>query len=134
MNNLIAEIIETVKQWDGVDYAVTEDGLIYSALEMELGQISGDGLVIVPFTPIISERLVKGGNIPDNRLQDNPGCLAFQVRDYVDTEQAIWLFRLSYLHKMITLYRRSKNKGRSVQLQRALIEISQDDDLRALIG
>jgi hypothetical protein len=129
MNNFIAEVIEAVAAWEDI-YRETDQGIRFFLDDDIVGMIDSDGLIYIPLTSLICERLSHSDNILKHYEITENGEIQLHIRDYVDTQHAIWLLRLSYIHKMIRQSRR--NKDRMSQLRRQMRK--EDQDIFAFIN
>ena len=93
--------VETVSEWDGVEgHPHRFGGTEFKLGKVEIGHIHhGNGMVDIPFTVKIREELVREDKTGLHHLLQDSGWTTFYIRSEDDLQQAIWLMRLSYLHK-----------------------------------
>lgn len=101
MLDLSQRIIETVSAWDGIEAQPHRFGGVEFTLgKVEIGHIHpGMGLVDIPFTKRTREALVANGEAELHHILPESGWISFWMRDDGAENQAIRLYRLSYLHK-----------------------------------
>lgn len=75
-------------------------GVEYRVGKIEIGHVHRDGMVDIPFTRRIRDVLLAEGKAEVHHLLPKMGWISFYIRTPADVEQAIWLLRVSYLHKM----------------------------------
>ena len=72
-------------------------GLEFNLDMAEVGHIHFNGMVDIPFNSKIRSQLLAEKRAESHHLLPETGWVSFYVRSEADVEQAIWLFRLSYL-------------------------------------
>lgn len=94
-------VIDQVSAWEGVTAQPHRFGGVEFTLgSVEVGHIHvGSGLVDIPFTRRTREALVGAGEAELHHILPETGWISFWMRDPADVEQALRLYRLSYLHK-----------------------------------
>lgn len=94
-------IIDAVSAWDGVVAQPHRFGGVEFMLgKVEVGHIHvGSGLVDIPFTRRTREALVDAGDAELHHILPESGWISFWMHGANDAEQALRLYRLSYLHK-----------------------------------
>ncbi|NJL95652.1 MAG: DUF5519 family protein [Anaerolineae bacterium] len=68
--------------------------------KVEIGHIHRNGMIDIPLTVPLRRYLVAQGLAEPHHLLGDSGWVSFYVRQAEDVEGALWLFRLSYLHKL----------------------------------
>lgn len=102
----VAHITETVSAWDGIAAAPHRfGGVEFNLGKVEVGHVHASGLVDIPFTVAMRERLVAAGLAEPHHLLAESGWISFYLGRTGDAEAALRLYRLSYLVKR---YRRDK--------------------------
>ena len=101
MRNEIDRIIEVVAAWDDVNQQPHRfGGIEFNLGKIEIGHVHlGGGLVDIPFTRRIREALVKTGAAEHHHLLPETGWISFWLGRTGSADDAIRLYRLSYLHK-----------------------------------
>jgi len=102
LNQFVQAFVDTVRSWDGVEgHAHRFGGTEFRLGKVEIGHIHhGKGMVDIPFTVKIREALVSEGKTGVHHLLQDSGWTTFYIRSEADLQQALWLMRLSYLHKV----------------------------------
>jgi hypothetical protein len=62
----------------------------------EIGHIHGDWLVDIPFPKKVRDEVVAAGRAEPHHILPESGWISFYLREAVDVERAIELFKLSY--------------------------------------
>lgn len=94
--------IETIKQvvtsWPGVTANPHRfGGLEFNLGTVEVGHIHNSGMVDIPFNSKLRDQLLSEKKVEPHHLLPETGWISYYIRSEADVEQAIWLFRLSYL-------------------------------------
>ena len=63
----------------------------------EVGHVHTGGVVDIPFTRAIHDRLLAEGLAEEHHWVPKSGWVTFRVRDEKDLKHSVWLLRLSYL-------------------------------------
>lgn len=102
----LQSIVTEVSSWEGVTAAPHRfGGTEFNLDKVEIGHVHTGGLVDIPYTKKIRDALVADNQAQPHHLLDESGWISFYLRNEDDVEQAVRLFRLSYLHKR---YRRDR--------------------------
>ena len=102
----LQSIIDEVSSWEGVKSASHRfGGTEFIIGNVEIGHVHSGGLVDIPYTKKIRDALLADNQAQPHHILHESGWTSFYVRGDADVEQAIRLFRLSYLHKR---YRRDR--------------------------
>ena len=72
-------------------------GLEFNLGSVEIGHIHLNGMVDIPFNSKIRNQLLAEKRVEPHHILPETGWITFYIRSAEDVEQAIWLFRLSYL-------------------------------------
>src|SRR5579871_1262562 len=101
MPNAAQRIIETVSAWDGIEARPHRFGGVEFKLgSIEVGHVHPSmGLVDIPYTRRTRDALVAEGEAHEHHILPESGWISFWMRGAPDADQAIRLYRLSYLHK-----------------------------------
>jgi hypothetical protein len=98
MRDKIEYIKQTVTSWSGVTVNPHRfGGLEFNLGGVEIGHIHHNGMVDIPFNSKIRSQLLAEHHAGPHHLLPETGWITFYIRSAEDVEQAIWLFRLSYL-------------------------------------
>ncbi len=98
MNEQIEHIKQTVTGWSGITANPHRfGGLEFNLVTVEIGHIHSDGMVDIPFNSKIRTQLLAEKRAEPHHLLPETGWITFYIRSEADVEQALWLFRLSYL-------------------------------------
>lgn len=112
MRDNVQQIVASVAGWEGIESLPHRfGGIEFSLSGVEIGHIHSNGMVDIPFTRRIREQLVSAGEAGLHHLLQDSGWITFYVRGPADIEQAVKLYRLSYLHKR---YRRPADRSDGV--------------------
>ena len=96
----VESVIREVSGWDGISASPHRFGGVEFTLgKVEIGHIHRNGMVDIPFTRKLRERLVAEGHAEPHHLLDESGWITFYIRGEGDADHAVRLFRLSYLQK-----------------------------------
>jgi hypothetical protein len=100
MPHVLQQIVTSVTAWEGISQAPHRfGGTEFRIGKVEVGHIHRHGMVDIPFTRTIRDQLLKEGRAVPHHLLPESGWITFYIREAADAERALWLFRLSYLHK-----------------------------------
>src|SRR5215217_8120474 len=107
MHESSQRIIEAVSSWDGIEAQPHRFGGVEFTLgKVEIGHIHVEsGLVDIPFTKRTRVALVAEGEAEPHHILPESGWISYWMRSDGASDQAIRLYRLSYLHKF---YRRER--------------------------
>lgn len=93
-------IIETVSAWDGITPAPHRfGGTEFTLGKVEVGHVHQHGLVDIPFPKRLRDPLVAAGDAQPHHLLADSGWISFYLRAPDAADQALRLYRLSYLQK-----------------------------------
>jgi len=114
MNAYVQTFVDTVRAWDGIESEPHRfGGTEFKLGKVEIGHIHhSNGMVDIPFTVKIRVALVDEGQTSVHHVLPDTGWTTFLIRNEADLQQALWLMRLSYLHK----------RGRRNAVERSEIE------------
>jgi len=101
MRNESQRVIAVVSAWDGIEAQPHRfAGVEFTLGKVEIGHIHPNmGLVDIPFTKRTRDALVYAGEAELHHILPETGWISFWMRREGDVEQAIRLYRLSYLIK-----------------------------------
>ena len=98
MREKIEHIKQIVTSWAGVSVNPHRfGGLEFNLGTVEIGHIHLNGMVDIPFNSKIRNQLLAEKRVEPHHILPETGWITFYIRSAEDVEQAIWLFRLSYL-------------------------------------
>ncbi len=98
MREQIERIKQTVTGWPGMTANPHRfGGLEFNLGTVEIGHIHANGMVDIPFNSKIRTQLLAEKRAEPHHLLPETGWITFYIRSQADVEQALWLFRLSYL-------------------------------------
>jgi hypothetical protein len=97
-----ALIEQEVGSWAGIDsHPHRFGGMEFRLGKVEIGHVHYGGFTDIPFTRPIRDQLIREGKARAHHILPDSGWISCPVRSDADLERALWLFRLSYLHKGI---------------------------------
>ncbi len=101
MHKVSQRVIDAVSAWNGIEARPHRFGGVEFVLgNVEVGHIHVDsGLVDIPFTKRTREALVADGEAELHHILPESGWISFWMRGDQDVDQAVRLYRLSYLMK-----------------------------------
>ncbi len=100
MPQVLQQIVTSVMAWEGISQAPHRfGGTEFRIGKVEIGHIHRHGMVDIPFTRAIRDQLLEEGRAVPHHLLPKSGWITFYIREAADAERALWLFRVSYLHK-----------------------------------
>lgn len=127
-----AEIVERVGAWDGVSaHPHRFGGTEFRLGNVEIGHIHGNHMADLPFTRKIREVLVADGESDVHHLLPETGWISFYLRRDADVNQAVKLFRMSYLQKRV---RRARGEDKQALLDELSSLMASDGLKNALVG
>ncbi len=130
MPNSVDKIVQIVSEWNDVTIEPHRfGGREFKIGNVEIGHIHNHGLVDVPFTRRIREQLVAENAAQVHHILPESGWISFYVRSDKDVDQAVWLYRLSYLQKQ-----RNRRRGDRAAFERELNDLALSPDLRAIFA
>ena len=133
MSKLTDKIRNAVAGWEGIaEHDHRFGGTEFTLGKVEIGHLHSNGLADIPFTRKVRDQLVTETKALPHHILPESGWISFFVRNEGDADHAIWLFRLSYLHKLSTRARRESPKLDLLRDELATLNLS--DDLRTALG
>lgn len=127
MSNYVEQVVSGVTAWDGVSISPHRfGGTEFNLGKVEIGHIHRNGMVDIPFTRAIRAQLLIEDRAEPHHLLPETGWISFYIHTAADVEQALWLLRLSYLHK-------AKRRLIGVDVAHSLDDLKASDGLRALV-
>jgi len=101
MSDYLEMIEQAVSAWEGITSNPHRfGGKEFKVGKQEIGHLHRGGLVDIPFTRKVKDELLREGKASNHHVLPESGWISFWVRSEADAQHAIWLFRLSYLHKL----------------------------------
>jgi hypothetical protein len=132
MRQQIEHIKQTVTGWSGITANPHRfGGLEFNLGTVEIGHIHSDGMVDIPFNTKIRTQLLAENRAEPHHLLPETGWITFYIRSESDVEQALWLFRLSYLFYATRPSNRAA-VGDSLDVAAALEALHLSPDLQTL--
>ena len=132
MNTYVQQIIDEIGAWDAVSVNPHRfGGREFNLGKVEIGHIHNHGMVDIPFTRAIREQLVSEGRAELHHLLKDSGWISFYIRRAEDVDEALWLYKLSYIQKS-----RSRNRGSEdtlKQLRDDLAALQPSEEIRKLL-
>ena len=129
MTKLTETIRSTVATWDGIaEHDHRFGGTEFLLGKVEIGHLHSNGLADIPFTRKLRDQLINENKALPHHILPESGWISFYVRDETDAEHAIWLFRLSYLHKLSTRNRHADH------LRDEFSKLHLSDGLQTVLG
>lgn len=138
IERVVDQIIDEVAGWEGIRAAPHRfGGTEFLMGRVEVGHIHRFGLVDIPFTRPIRDQIVGEGRAGPHHVIPDSGWISFYVRSDHDLDRAIWLYRVAYLHTLISLTRRQKdgaqNAAKRVTIETLLGNLELSLELRSLL-
>lgn len=101
MSETVDALVQAVTGWANVTSQPHRfGGIEFNLGKVEIGHVHRNGMVDIPFTRSLRERLLAGGEAEPHHLLPETGWITYYVRgDGARVGQAVRLFRLSYLQK-----------------------------------
>ena len=127
-----AEIVTTVSTWEGISaHPHRFGGTEFRLGNVEIGHIHGNHMADLPFTRKIREALVTDGESSVHHLLPETGWVSFYLRHNADVNQAVKLFRMSYLQKRL---RRARGDDKQALMDELSSLMASDALKNALVG
>ncbi|WP_135805344.1 luciferase domain-containing protein [Halorussus marinus] len=129
---LVDRIIETVAAWPHVTTNEHRfEGREFTVGPREVGHVHRWGIVDVPFTERLRDRLIEAGKTGEHHVVPESGWTTRYIRDEGDVDHAVWLLRLSYLYHVNTLKRTpaGAQKFENVDVEAELAELDASDEV-----
>lgn len=132
MDESVQHVVDEISRWDGIAVEPHRfGGREFTLGKVEIGHIHNNGMVDIPFTRAIREQLVAEGHAELHHLLRDSGWISFYIRQGIDIDAALWLYRLSYIQKMRNRHRHSEE--RLAYLTEQLDNLQVSAELRALL-
>ena len=117
------EVRDAATTWSGVNvHPHRFGGLEYQLSGIEVGHLHGSRLLDVPFTKRVRDLLVARGLAAEHHIPKDSGWISFYLRKPEDTAHALWLLKMSYLYRAVTLLGK-KNKAAPLSFEEVGQEI-----------
>jgi len=127
---LVDRIIEEVAAWPHVTTNEHRfEGREFTVGPREVGHVHRWGIVDVPFTKRLRDRLIEEGKTGEHHVVPESGWTTRYIEDEDDVDRAIWLLRLSYLYHVNTLKKTpaGAEKFANVDVDEELAELEASD-------
>jgi len=132
--DVVTEMMATVAQWPGITaHPHRFGGTEFKLSNVEIGHIHRGGLVDIPFPRKIKAQLLSEGKASTHHILPDSGWISFWMRADEDLERAVWLMRLSYLHKLAARSRPSWVNEFSINIRAELVRFEMSAPLRLLV-
>ena len=96
----VQQIIDNVSAWEGITASPHRFGGVEFTLgKVEIGHIHHGGLVDIPYPKKLRDALVADGEAEPHHVLPESGWTSYHMRGDADVQNALQLFRLSYLQK-----------------------------------
>ena len=90
--------------WPGIVAAPHRfDAVEWKLRGKEVGHFHRTGQLDIPFTKALGQQLIAEGLADVHHWVPNSGWVGYRVTNQRETAHALWLLRLSYLYKALTL-------------------------------
>lgn len=100
MYNHVAAVVDEVSQWAGITAEPHRfGGTEFKLGKVEIGHIHRNGMVDIPFTRAIRDQLIAENKAGYHHLLTESGWITFYIRTPADVQNAIWMFKVSYVQK-----------------------------------
>ncbi len=134
MREQIEHIKQTVTSWPGMAANPHRfGGLEFNLGTVEIGHIHSNGMVDIPFNSKIRTQLLAEKRVEPHHLFPETGWITFYIRSEADVEQALWLFRLSYLFYATRPSNRAA-VGDALDVPAALAALNLSEGLQAIFA
>jgi luciferase-like monooxygenase len=134
MRDTINRLQSVVNRWPGIRASPHRfGGLEFKLGSVEVGHVHLNGMVDIPFNSKIHHQLIAEGRAEPHHLLKDTGWITFYMRGEADVEQAIWLFRLSYLFNAARGQNRAALQDQIV-IADELDKLNLSDALQAVVG
>lgn len=132
MRERIEHIRQTITSWPGITANPHRfGGIEFNLGSVEIGHIHSNGMVDIPFNTKIRTLLLEEKRAEPHHLLPETGWITFYIRSEADVEQALWLYRLSYLFCATRPSNRAA-VGDSLDIPIAVEELHLSDDLKTI--
>ncbi len=90
-------IDDVVSAWDGITgHPHRFGGREYRLGDREIGHVHGDALLDIPFPTKARNEIIEGGLAEPRHVLPQTGWVTFHIRQPVDVDRAVALFRRSF--------------------------------------
>ncbi len=121
------DVRDAAGAWSGVSvHPHRFGGLEYQLAGIELGHLHGSRLLDVPFTKKVRDLLIAEGLAAEHHILKDSGWISFRLKRSEDTAHALWLLKMSYLYRAVTLIGK-KNKAAPLSLEEVEREVKELD-------
>ncbi|WP_083860860.1 luciferase domain-containing protein [Natrialba asiatica] len=127
------QIESTVSEWPGVEVGSHDrgGGREFTLDGREIGHVHRGQLVDIPFAKRVRDILIEEERAEKHHVMPDSGWVSYRVRSDEDIEGALWLLRVAYLYRVVTLRKREETQvgGDAVDIDAALDELNVSDAL-----
>lgn len=104
MNSVERELTENVLAWPGtVATPHRFDAVEWKVGGKEVGHFHRLGQLDIPFTKVLGQQLISEGKAGTHHWVPESRWVGYKVRNQGDAAHALWLLRISYLYKALTV-------------------------------
>lgn len=134
MPDYINRLQSVITSWPGMAaHPHRFGGLEFNLGSVEVGHVHRNGMVDIPFNSKIRHQLIAEGRAEPHHLLKDTGWITFYMHTEADLQQAIGLFRLSYL------FNASRGQNRAalsdqINLANELTALDLSDPLRLIVS
>lgn len=131
----VEQVIETVSSWPNV---VTGEGRFNSTAfqvgSREIGHIHSGGAVDIGYPKRLRDQLIADGHTEEHHaLPQHPNATTFHIESEDDPDNAVWLFRLSYLSHIARKQQGDADETvANVDVNREFTKLDVSDNLRVI--
>lgn len=132
-----AQITQEVGAWPGIATAPHRFGGVEFLLgKAEIGHLHGDALLDIAFTRAIRDVLIGQGKASPHHVAPESGWISFRLRVPEDTDQAIWLLRLSYMRHILLIRRKphGAEMAPDVDVEEIMLGLAPGDELESILA
>ncbi len=130
------QVIETVASWSEI--TIKEGRFNATAFQIgnrEIGHVHLGGTVDISYPPSLRDQLIADGRTEEHHFASNsPTGTTFYIKSEDDIDNAVWLFRLSYLHCVWSLQKREETNSNlaNIAVEEELDKLDPSDALRSV--
>jgi hypothetical protein len=129
IRQLLEQVQANVVTWPGIEVAPHRfGGTEFTVGNVEIGHFHRNGMIDILYSKAIRQQLIAEGKAELHHLLPDTGWISFYIRSEADVQRAIWLFRYSYVQKLIR-----KAGGVSEESQQIINDLAPSESLRRLV-
>lgn len=131
----VGQVIETVASWPKITTGKGRfNSMTFRVKDRDIGHIHRWGPVDIGYPNPLREQLIAEGKTGDHHVVPNSNATTFRVESPDDIEQAVLLFRGSYLYQVLVLQKRGDANPEltALDVSNELAALDASDDLRAI--